>query len=144
AAHALDRLDPDLLFLEAELPQNRLQISRDARRRRMADDAFAAELVDALELHRSDEPVVPAILRLREIHEPLMSLGALAIRLVVQSRDEIDLAGINELGSMLHRRRARAADDFKVDLEAVLPRHPRFLENREQRQMRRIAGEQRE
>ena len=97
--------------------------------------------MDALDFRNGDEPVVPIVLRLRQINEPLLSARAFAVGLVMQAADKVYFSGEHELGAVRHRRGLGAADDGELELEAVFFHHPRFFENREKRQMRRIAGE---
>ncbi len=78
---------------------------------------------------RTDQTVVPVVLRLGEIGQALFAFGALAIGLMMQPAQEIDLAGQRELGAVRHGRRFGAADDMQIDLEAVLLHDLRFFED---------------
>jgi len=107
----------------------------------MADNFLAPQVLDAFDSRAGHEPVVPIVLRLRKIDEPLLTARPLPVGLVMQAADKIDFSGEHELGAVRHRRGLGVADDGELELEAVFFHHPRFFENRKQREMRCVAGE---
>jgi len=98
----------------------------------MTNDFLAFQILDAFDLGQRDEAVIPDVLGLREVGQPLLSLGPLAIGLVMQTAEKIDFSGQGEFRSVRHSRRFGPADNMEIDFEAVFFHDPRFFKDKEE------------
>ena len=107
----------------------------------MAHDLAAAQILNSLNLGRGNQTIIPPVLSLRQIDEPLVSPASGPVGLVMKTADKINLARKDQARAVRHRWRLRATDNIELDFKTVFLRDARLLENSEERQMRGIAGQ---
>ena len=82
----------------------------------MTDDFAATEVLDFVDFRGGDKAVVPSVLSLRQIHEPLVASASGPISLMMQSADEIDFARKDQACAVRHRWGFCPADNVELSV----------------------------